>query len=204
MKRTVAIFFIGIFLYSTGISAHEGMIALYADPDASSCEAVLPELYVIDLSLFYIRGDGPRIGKAVEFRLLKSNDDFQLAGPIWAEEHGYVMTIGNLESGITIAYHAGTGFWCFEDEAHAFLGTVQVFNISDPDTFTVSVVEHPMEGVLEPWIGIVECEPMYPKHEVIGGTFVFNGSCNSPQDPFGNAMSTQSSTWGAIKGLFNK
>jgi hypothetical protein len=45
---------------------------------------------------------------------------------------------------------------------------------------------------------------MYPEHEVIGGTFVFNGTCDSPENPFQSPTGIESSSWGAIKNLFKK
>jgi len=161
--------------------AHEGMIALYDDISASRCQAILPELTVKSLFLFYIRGDGPQLGQCCEFRLIKSVENIQFGMPIWNESHGFVSTLGDLESGITICYGAGD-VWCGEGDI-TFLGTIPVANISDPDTFTVTVAEHPALAP-EPGIHIVICDPENPIHEVIGGTFVFNGTCESPENPF--------------------
>jgi len=194
--------FIAILIVASLVSyaeAHEGMIALYADPSPESCQAILPELTMIDLSLFYIRGDGPVMANACEFRLLKSNDNILISSPEFDESLGLVWCIGFLESGISICYHLGED-WCFEEE-YSFLGTIPVMNISDPDTFTVSVVGYPGGGG-GTGLAINTCAQGFPLHLVIGGTFVFNGTCESPENPFQDPTPIQSSTWGAIKGLF--
>lgn len=202
MKATlniaIAIFIIAFFI--SPIKAHEGMLALYADPSPTSCQAILPELTMINLSLFYIRGDGPYMGIACEFRLVKSSDEIQISTPVFDESLGTVGYFGSLESGIMIAFHMGENGWCFEED-YVFLGTIPIANISDPDTFTVSVVDAP-RGIQEPRIAITLCLEGSPAHTVIGGTFVFNGTCQSPENPFQTPTTVQSSTWGAIRGLF--
>ena len=201
MKRIVTLLNLMLFMYSTGISAHEAMFALYADPSASSCQAILPELTMIDLSLFYVRGDGPAMGPTNEFRIQKSNDDIQIGWPAWSEELGLVAVFGSLESGITVAYNMGEQDRCREED-YVFLAIIPITNISDPDTFTISIVDRPRGKVLQPTISITLCEEPYPIYEVLGGTFVFNGTCASPENPFQDPTPVQSSTWGAIKGLY--
>ena len=203
--RTLAKLLFSILVVTLVVSptrAHEGMIALYADQTASSCQVDLPEFQLINLSLFYIRGDGPRFGKVCEFRLLKSTDGIQFGSPIWGPEHGTVLTIGNLETGIAIGYHAGEG-WCPPDEDTFFMGTIPVMNISDPDTFTVSVVKT-LECAPTCGIFTVSCVDGLIIYELIGGTFVFNGTCNSPEDPFGTSLGVESSSWGAIKKIYSE
>jgi hypothetical protein len=36
---------------------------------------------------------------------------------------------------------------------------------------------------------------------VLGGMFVFNAGCYSPEDPYG-AIATKPTTWGAVKDLY--
>ena len=203
MKKTVIIILsvLVVTIVATAARAHEGMIALYADETPSSCQAILPELQIIDLSLFYIRGDGPRFGKGCEFRLSKSSSGILLSSPVFSPSHGTVLTLGGLESGIAITYHGGEPNWCAADNDVFLLGTFPVLNLSDPDTFTVSVVQ---TTLCAPKCGIfiLRCSGTDRKYNVIGGTFIFNGDCNSPENPFGSPVGVESSSWGAIKSLY--
>ena len=79
------------------------------------------------------------------------------------------------------------------------LGTIPVMNIADPDTFTVKVVPDP--ATQPQAILIVECNSSHSLYVVSGGTFVFNGECATPNDPYG-ALAAKATTWGAIKELY--
>jgi hypothetical protein len=201
-KNIIKILLLITIISFTDAYAHEGMIALYTDASHSACYVDLPELQIIHLSLFYIRGDGPRMGSAAEFRLRKSSDQISIMEPIFLPSHGDVIRIGRVNSGISIAYHAGETGWCAPDESSYFLCTVPILNSADPDTFTVEVTNRlDCSHYCDVYIGICPTENA-DIHTVLGGTFVFNGSCYSPDDPFGGPLSVESLTWGAIKSLF--
>ena len=76
-----------------------------------------------------------------------------------------------------------------------------MLNLSDPDKFTVSVVQT-TECALVCGIFIARCGDGHHKVNVIGGTFVFNGDCDNPDNPFGIPVGVESSSWGAIKNLY--
>lgn len=188
----------------TEIEAHEGMITLFSDRTASNCDADLPELQVYMASLFYIRGDGPEFAACCEFRLLKSSEGIIIGNLIFDPEHGTIISMGSLETGYTVAYHAGEQWWCEIGKDVIFLGTLPVYNIADPDSFCISVVGHPRGKNDDPAISVSSCAPgTILIYQVSGGTFVFNGECYSPENPFGNPVSVESSSWGAIKKLYN-
>jgi len=71
-------------------------------------------------------------------------------------------------------------------------------NFSESGQFTVKVVDSPRyDGVI-----VTLCTPDYPLYHVIGGTFVFNGHCKCPEDPFGAITAVAQSSWGGIKSLY--
>jgi hypothetical protein len=172
------------------------MIALFADEAATDCDAVILPSQVVNLYLFYVRGDGPEMGNAYEFKLAKSSE-----GAVFGQ---FVLPpntihIGQVEEGISVAFvgnaNAGEGLDLM------FLGTIPVVNVSETGTFTVSVVDDP-NARGGPGIFITLYVPMiHPMYSVIGGTFVFNGSCSSPENP-AEITSTTPSNWGAIKSLY--
>lgn len=182
------------------VVAHDGLIAFFSDQSTSSCHVILPEFQVYRLPLFYIRGDGPRLGNACEFRVAKSSTGMILGAPEFTAGHGLVSTLGSLEGGITISYHAGEN-WCAPDEDVYLLCYVPVTNLSDTDTFTVSIVPDPTCPVPYCARAIIPCG-IWECYSVAGGTFVFNGDCYTPEDPFGSPVGVESSSWGAIKKLF--
>ena len=188
-------------LAASPLAGHEGMIAFFSDQSASSCQVILPEYGVIKLPLFYIRGDGPRFGQVCKFRVLRSSTGMELGYPEFSEEHGLVSTLGNLETGITIGYHFGYEWCAPEDEDAFYLCTIPIFNLSDPDTFTVTVAENIDGSPACHTLTVVPCEDLENPHEVIGGTFVFNGDCHSPEEPFALPTAAERSSWGAIKEL---
>jgi hypothetical protein len=195
MKRLLSIMVLALFIPAAGASACDGMLALFADPSGGSCDAQIGFCDPVPLYLLYVRGTGPAMGPAAAFRLLKSTSDVMFLEPEWSGDH---LTWGSLESGMDLAFNTGTPGWCSGDAAVSYVGTIPVLNLGDPDTFTVRVVDQPYySGVV-----IVLCEPGFPKHWVTGGTFVFNGECYSPEDPFAENVAVEPSSWGAIKSLY--
>lgn len=185
-------------LLSAGVCAHEGMIALYSDCDHAACSAPLPKSQIIPLYLFYEVGDGPEVTSAWSFRIRKSSPDILFMEAEWAMEN--FMQMGSLGEGVTIFLHSGEGGWCSGDEQTIYLATIDVLNVADHDTFTMSVLENPNGS--PPGLYALECLDGYPFHPVIGGTFVFNGKCHSPEDPFADGVAVATTTWGAMKSLF--
>ena len=61
------------FLIPFGAYAHEGMIALVADPAMLDCNDGIEPGTIMNLYLYYMRGDGPYNIGAAQFRLLCSS-----------------------------------------------------------------------------------------------------------------------------------
>jgi hypothetical protein len=174
-------------------NANQGMLALFADTNNRECHTTLGVGQVGNLYLMYVRGDGPRMGNAYEFKLLTSTPGTVFLSPVWPSS--IIITIGTLETGISLCAQP-----CFPDLDYVPLGTIPIMNVSDPDTFTVKVVPDPAQVPLHE-IVIVKCEPGAPLYAVLGGMFVFNAGCYSPEDPYG-AIATKPTTWGAVKDLY--
>jgi len=177
---------------AAGANAHSGMLALFSDTENHQCQAALGTYQTGNLYLMYVRGDGPRMGNAYEFRLLKSTSMAVFMAPVWPT---IVPPLGTIEAGISIVAPE-----CFPDQAYVSLGTIPIMNIADPDTFTVKVVEDPT--MLPPrGVVILKCDAYGTMYYVSGGTFVFNGVCLDPLYPYG-ALATKETSWGAIKELY--
>jgi hypothetical protein len=178
---------------AAGANAHQGMLALFADTGNHACSTEIGMYETVDLYLMYVRGSGPYMGPAYEFKLLRSSDGVSILEPIWPSE--IILTLGSLSTGIAL-----TAASCFPFQDFVALGTIPILNVSDPDTFTVEVVADPGQ-VPQHEIVITKCDPKYSVYVVAGGMFVFNAGCNSPENPFG-AVATKESSWGAIKELY--
>lgn len=185
-------------LLSAGACAHEGMIALYSEMDHVACASPLPKCQIIPLYLFYDRGEGPRVANAFSFRIAKSSADILFMEPQWAGENFFQY--GSLSSGVSVLIHAGEADGCAEDRQTIYMARLDVLNVADQDTFTMSVLDNPNE--MTPGIYALRCLPSYPYYPALGGTFVFNGRCHSPEDPFADGVAVATTTWGAMKSLF--
>jgi len=179
---------------AAGANAHTGMIALFSDTENHECHAALGAFQTGNLHLMYVRGDGPRMGNAYEFRLLKSTPYAVFLPPVWPSSIIIPVIFGTIETGISLCSAD-----CFPDQAYVPLGTIPVMNVADPDTFTVRVVPDP--ATQPQAILIVECNRSRSLYVVSGGTFVFNGECQTPNDPYG-ALAVKATSWGAIKELY--
>lgn len=179
---------------AAGANAQEGMFALFSDTENRDCHMDLGIGEIGNLYLMYVRGDGPRMGNAYEFKLLRSSSGSAILSPTWPSS--VVLTLGAVETGISLCSQE-----CFPDEYFVSLGTIPVMNVSDPDTFTVEIVPDP-EQIPQHAIVITECEAGAPIYiAVSGGAFVFNGGCYAPLDPYGT-IAVKETTWGAIKELY--
>jgi hypothetical protein len=179
---------------AAGANAHSGMLVLFSDTNNYECYANIGAFQTGNLYLMYDRGDGPRMGNAYEFKLLKSTPNAVFLPPIWPSSIIIPVILGNIETGISLVAPD-----CFPDQAYVSLGTIPVMNIADPDTFTVKVVPDPTtqpQAIL-----IVKCDARRSTYVLSGGTFVFNAGCASPQDPFG-VVAAKKTTWGTIKELY--
>jgi hypothetical protein len=179
---------------TAGANAHQGMLALFADTNNRECHTALGVGQIGNLYLMYVRGDGPRMGNAYEFKLLNSTAGVAFLPPVWPSSIITPMIFGTIETGISLVRQD-----CFEDQDYVPLGTIPIMNISDPDTFTVKVVEAPNE--VDHLLLITLCNPYADAYVVLGGMFVFNAGCSSPEDPFG-VVATKATTWGAVKDLY--
>jgi hypothetical protein len=179
---------------AAGANAHSGMLVLFSDTNNHECSANIGAFQTGNLYLMYDRGDGPRMGNAYEFKLLKSTPNAVFLPPVWPSSIILPAIFGTIEAGISLVAPD-----CFPDQAYVPLGTIPVMNIADPDTFTVKVVPDP--ATQPQAILIVKCDPRRSTYVLSGGTFVFNAGCISPQDPFG-VVAAKETTWGAIKELY--
>lgn len=165
--------------------AHEGTLGLYVDETLNDCDATLG-VAVFDLNLYYWRDQGFDLGNACEFRMVITSPLAFFQEPTWADN--IEVTIGSIVTGISL-----TGSTCLGSAMDiVYLGTIPVFNVGDMDTFFVRVVNHPT-SYPNPSIYVTVCDPFQTKREVLGGWFVFNGTCNVESDP---------KSWGAIKNLY--
>ena len=192
MKKALLAIVLAVCL-AANANAHQGMLALFADTNNHECHRALGVGEIGSIYLMYVRGDGPRLGPAYEFKLLKSTTGAVFLSPTWPSN--IVLTLGYIEIGISL-----TAQDCFPDLDYVPLGTIPVMNLSDPDTFTVQVVPDPGQAPRHV-IAILKCDPGRTLYAVLGGMFVFNAGCFSPEDPFG-VVATKATTWGAVKDLY--
>jgi hypothetical protein len=193
MKRLL---FIMILVLAVGgaARAHNGVLSLFADQSADKCSAQLHCYQSKPMYLMYIRGDGPEIASGFAFRLDKSSSGAAFLEPEWA---GTAIAYGSLQDGIDVVIHAGES-WCSGTETVSYVATIPVVNFSESGAFTVSVVDEPYYGAVLAML----CTPAYTLYHVIGGTFVFNGTCKCPEDPFGEILAVETTSWGGIKSLY--
>lgn len=182
--KTLALAFFAFMALAVPAAAHDGALSLYTNQTITDCD--LPSaLFLTDtIRLYYVRGSGPDMGNAAEFRIEKSSlSVFFAPSPTWSNL--IVATLGDIENGISITAAGCLGV----GEAVVYLGEIYVLNGGEFGTFTVKVVNHPVSlGIL-----ITRCEPLQPIHPVLGGTFIFNGTCNP---------AVEETSWGAIKSLY--
>ncbi len=193
MKR---LFFVMILVLAVAgaASAHNGVLSLFADQSADKCSAALATCQSVPMYLMYVRGSGPEISNGMAFRLEKSSSGAAFLEPQWP---GSFLTFGSLQSGIDVVVRADEG-WCSGAGTVSYMGTIPVVNFSETGKFTVSVVDAPNYG----GVIVTLCQQGYPLYRAIGGTFVFNGKCKCPEDPFGEILAVETTSWGGIKSLY--
>jgi hypothetical protein len=139
--------------------------------------------------MYYVRGTGPDLGNAVEFRLEASIVDAIFLGYEWNSQ--ITVTLGDPLTGTSLTASQCLG----ANEPVVYIGSIYImytgFASPPDDRFTVMVKPDP--NAQPPDILITECIPSQPLRSVLGGTFVFNGSC-SP--------GVKETSWGAIKALY--
>ena len=182
--RTLALSFVMLAILASSAFGHDGALSLYTDQSIGDCD--LPSaLFMTDtIRLYYVRGTGPDMGNAAEFRLeLSTTNAFFAPPPVWSNL--IVVTLGDIESGMSI-----TGAQCLGvGLSVVYLGQIFVTNGFELGQFTVKVVNHPVSA----GIFITRCDPGQTIASVLGGTFVFNGTCNP---------AVEETSWGAIKSLY--
>lgn len=205
MKRLVIVCILLLLIsVSIGSEAHEGMLALYADVEQGSCAKELGILETTNIHLFYVKGDGPTIGNAYEFRLVKSSEGVMFTSLSYPLSAQPCTILGDLESGTAIIRNAGTKLedLCDDSQMEIHLATISIINLSDADSFMVTVKEYPGPEY-PPGPRITGCEEYVVIYDVGGGSFVFNGTCYEPLDPFG-LVATENTSWGAVKSMYRE
>ena len=144
------------------------------------------------------------MGNAYEFRLVKSSEGVlftSLSYPLSAQP---CTILGDLESGAAIIRNAGTKLedLCDDSQMEIHLATISILNLSDADSFMVTVKEYPGPQY-PPGPRITGCEEYAVIYDVAGGSFVFNGTCYEPLDPLG-LVATESTSWGAVKSMYRE
>jgi hypothetical protein len=169
-------------------AAHNGALSLYTDATISACNMDIASFQTDTIRMYYVRGSGPNLGKAVEFRLEASTIDALFLGTEWNSQ--IVVTLGDITNGMSI-----TASQCLGGDASVvYIGSIFVMYTGfafPAETFTVMVKENPTAQ--PPAINITICDPDNTLYAVLGGTFVFNGSCNP---------GVKETSWGAIKQLY--
>jgi hypothetical protein len=192
MKKLLSVMIL-VLLFAGAASAHNGVLSLFANQSADKCSAELHCCQSVPMYLMYVRGDGPEIASGFAFRLDKSSSGAAFLEPQWA---GTGIAFGSLQGGIDVVIHTGES-WCSGTETIIYVGTIPVVNFSESGKFTVSVVDSPYYG----GVIVMLCPSLYFYH-AIGGTFVFNGKCKCPEDPFGEILAVETTSWGGIKSLY--
>ena len=186
-KLAMSVLFVTLLVGSA--AAHNGALSLYTNQSITRCDTLIGGLQTVTINMYYVKDLGVNLGDAVEFRLITSDPRAIFTNEVW--NPGFTLSLGSVDSGISLS-----GPNCVGGPANVTLiGAIDVFwaDFTPPiPTFTISVVADP--GGNPPGIYITQCiVNVWPIIPVLGGTFVFNGSCNPGVQP---------KTWGAIKDLY--
>jgi len=166
---------------------HNGALGLYSDWTLTNCDDVSLIFETDSISLFYVKGQGPDLGKRVEFSIRATSTNVLFSpAPVWSPK--IILTVGDIETGISLAAASCMGV----NEAVVYLGMIFVFNIGEENTFYVSVMPHPGSGI----ISITQCDPQDTVVPVLGGAFIFSSFHNVCN------VAVAGSSWGAIKSLY--
>jgi len=176
---------IAIFSVSAA-AAHNGAISLYENAGLTDCDAYLQMFATDTVRVYYVRGQGPELGRSAEFMIdLSTTNALLTPPPVWTGS--IILTVGLVESGIYLESSSCLGL----GQNVVYLGMIFVLNVGEYGTFYLSVVPHPASGAIR--IGL--CDEANTKVSVLGGSFIFNGSCN---------IGVQETSWGAIKALYRQ
>jgi hypothetical protein len=188
MKKLALSALFVVLLFGSAV-AHDGALSLYTDATIQVCSGPIASFETDTINMYYVRGTGADLGNAVEFRLEASITDAIFLGYEWNSQ--ITVTLGDPLTGISLTASQCLG----TNESVVFIGSIFVmytgFASPPDDRFTVMVKEDP--NAQPPAILVTECTPQQPLRAVLGGTFVFNGTC-SP--------AVKESTWGSIKALY--
>jgi hypothetical protein len=168
-----------------------GSIGLYEDLGATDCQ-VNPTGSPQFIHVIFHRGpDLPSVGiTAVEYNIDFSQ--FVAQGMVWlADNHQGVTSNGTTNP-------AGTGvqmgFASCQTSEDIHLNSVSVF-FGAPVTggpYWATVTE---SNLATDTLTVVDCTPLAPQHDVMGGQATLNGPCN---------VGTQQTTFGRIKALYHR
>jgi hypothetical protein len=174
---------IGLSLVSPAV-AHNGAISLYEDPTLTDCDRWLPVFEMDTVRVFYVRGNGPELGRVVEFKLDLTSANAQFnRPPVWSSAIGLV--VGDIESGISLTSSSCMGL----GQNVVYLGSIYLLNMGESGTFYLCVAPHPASGAIRAGL----CDETNTMVSVSGGSFIYNGYCN---------VGVQEASWGAIKSLY--
>lgn len=189
--RALVITSLFVTLMFTGAFAHNGALSLYTDVTLASCSALLPTPYATaDVSLMYVKDNGPEMGLAFEFIMYRERTELAVNSITWS-------------GAITVTNCANPFVFCGASAANClgsgggnvtYLGTFSFIwlDFTTPPVFYIQVRENP-DANPNPGIVITLCDDDHTPYLVRGGTFVFNGSC----DP-----GVEAKSWSAIKDLY--
>lgn len=167
-------------------NAHQGALSLFTDATLLGCSSPIYSFESDTISMFYLRDLGPDLGNAVEFKIESSSPDMLFIGTSWNSQIN--VTLGDILTGISLTAAQCLG----ANEPVVYIGAISMMYTGfTSDPFTVKVVEDP--NAVPPGIYITECDPLNPVYAIIGGTFVYNGSC---------VPGVKETSWGAIKALY--
>ncbi|MFA4947253.1 MAG: hypothetical protein WC674_01950 [Candidatus Krumholzibacteriia bacterium] len=167
--------------------AHDGALSLFRDATLGACSAPIGMFEIDTIMMYYVRDDGPDLGKALEFRIEMSIAEALPIGYEWNSQ--IVLEFGNIMDGISI-----TGATCLgSNQTEVYIGSLYIMYAGafDDERFTAMVKEDP--AAQPPGIYITLCAEGNPMWPVLGGTFVFNGNCST---------GVKETSWGAIKELY--
>lgn len=177
-----------VMVLSGSAFAHNGALSLYTNQSIARCDSTIGPLSTVTINMYYVKDLGVNLGNAVEFRLINSDPRAIFTNTVWSP--AITLSLGTVDAGISL-----TGPSCLGGtENVTYIGAIDVFwaDFATPvPTFTVSVVGDPTAD--PPGIYVLQCNPANTRISVLGGTFVFNGSCNPGVQP---------KSWGAIKELY--
>ncbi len=190
MKK-LSIIAILILMTASAVSAHEGSIGIFTTELATDCDATLPPFTPFDVYLMYIRSDGGPDGiTGAEFRAEISDPAVAILSPTW---NPAILPNGDVATGIGIVF---TGVSCYgPGQSMVWLGTLQLMNMGAPAGWTMKIFGDPRSST-GTGLNVSICDEFKTMVPVLGGWFIGeDGTCN---------VGAESTTWGAVKSLYNK